>query len=141
MRRRGSSRPRCCTTTATSFTTCPSDSAQHGVDTQHEEVAHAFLSEHFGPEIAEPIRMHVAAKRYLCATEPEYMGRLSPASVLSLELQGGPYSPDEVAEFDASPFAQDAVRLRRWDDIGKIAGLPTPDLEHYRPALEQSLRR
>jgi predicted HD phosphohydrolase len=69
------------------------------------------------------------------------MGRLSPASVLSLELQGGPYSPDEVAEFDASPFAQDAVRLRRWDDIGKIAGLPTPDLEHYRPVLEQSLRR
>jgi gamma-butyrobetaine dioxygenase len=111
------------------------------VDTQHEEVAHAFLCEHFGPEIAEPIRMHVAAKRYLCATEPEYMGRLSPASVLSLELQGGAYSPDEVAEFDASPYAQDAVRLRRWDDVGKIAGLPTPDLEHYRPALEQSLRR
>jgi gamma-butyrobetaine dioxygenase len=119
----------------------PSDSAQHGVDTQHEEVAHAFLCEHFGPEIAEPIRMHVAAKRYLCATEPEYMGRLSPASVVSLELQGGAYSPDEVAEFDASPYAQDAVRLRRWDDVGKIAGLPTPDLEHYRPVLEQSLRR
>lgn len=119
----------------------PSDSAQHGVDTQHEEVAHAFLCEHFGPEIAEPIRMHVAAKRYLCATEPSYLDELSPASVLSLELQGGPYSPDEVAEFDASPYAQDAVRLRRWDDVGKIAGLPTPDLEHYRPVLEQSLRR
>ena len=119
----------------------PSDSAQHGVDTQHEEVAHAFLCEHFGPEIAEPIRMHVAAKRYLCATEPSYLDELSPASVLSLELQGGPYSPDEVAEFDASPYAQNAVRLRRWDDVGKIAGLPTPDLEHYRPVLEQSLRR
>jgi [1-hydroxy-2-(trimethylamino)ethyl]phosphonate dioxygenase len=118
----------------------PTDSAQHGVDTQHEEVAHAFLSSHFGPEIAEPIRMHVAAKRYLCATDPSYLEQLSPASVLSLELQGGPYSAEEVAAFDESPHAADAVRLRRWDDVGKIAGLSTPDLEHYRPVLEQSLR-
>jgi len=118
----------------------PADSAQHGVDTQHEEVAHAFLSRHFGPEIAEPIRMHVAAKRYLCATEPAYLDELSPASILSLELQGGPYSPQEVAAFDESPHAEDAVRLRRWDDVGKIAGLETPDLEHYRPVLEASIR-
>jgi phosphonate degradation associated HDIG domain protein len=118
----------------------PTDSAQHGVDTQHEEVAHAFLSRHFGPEIAEPIRMHVAAKRYLCATEPAYLDQLSPASVLSLELQGGPYSPAEVAAFDESPHAEDAVRLRRWDDIGKIAGLETPDLEHYRPVLQAAIR-
>jgi [1-hydroxy-2-(trimethylamino)ethyl]phosphonate dioxygenase len=119
----------------------PADSAQHGVDTRHEEVAHAFLSEHFGPEVAEPIRMHVAAKRYLCAVDPSYLGALSPASVLSLELQGGPYSPEKVAEFERSPFAEDAVRLRRWDDIGKVEGLETPDLEHYRPVLEASLNR
>lgn len=117
----------------------PPDSAEHGVDTQHEEVAHAFLSQHFGPEIAEPIRMHVAAKRYLCATDASYLDQLSPASVLSLELQGGPYSAEEVAEFDASPYAEDAVRLRRWDDVGKIAGLPTPALEHYRDILESAL--
>jgi phosphonate degradation associated HDIG domain protein len=119
----------------------PSDSAQHGVDTQHEEVAHEFLSQRFGPEIAEPIRMHVAAKRYLCATDPSYMDQLSPASILSLELQGGPYSAAEVAEFDASPYAEDAVRLRRWDDVGKIADLPTPGLEHYRAMLEGALKR
>lgn len=119
----------------------PTDSAEHGVDTQHEEVAHAFLSRHFGPEIAEPIRMHVAAKRYLCATEPSYLDELSPASVLSLELQGGPYSPDEVAEFERSPFAEDAVRLRRWDDVGKISALETPGLEHYRAVLEAALKR
>jgi phosphonate degradation associated HDIG domain protein len=119
----------------------PADSAQYGVDTRHEEVAHAFLSEHFGPEIAEPIRMHVAAKRYLCSTEPSYLGELSPASVLSLELQGGPYSAEEVAAFDESPYAEDAVRLRRWDDVGKIAGLETPDLEHYRSVLEGTLKR
>jgi gamma-butyrobetaine dioxygenase len=119
----------------------PEDAAERGIDTQHEEVAHAFLSEHFGPEIAEPIRLHVAAKRYLCATDPSYLDELSPASVHSLALQGGPYSPAEVAEFETSPFASDAVRLRRWDDVGKVAGLETPDLEHYRPVLEAALRR
>jgi phosphonate degradation associated HDIG domain protein len=118
----------------------PEDAAEHGIDTRHEEVAHAFLSRHFGPEIAEPIRMHVAAKRYLCATDPSYLGELSPASLHSLELQGGPYSIAEVAEFEASPYAEDAVRLRRYDDRGKVAGLETPDLEHYRPVLETALR-
>jgi phosphonate degradation associated HDIG domain protein len=115
------------------------DAAEHGIDTEHEEAGHAFLAEHFGPEIAEPIRMHVAAKRYLCATEPSYLDALSPASILSLELQGGPYSPPEVAAFRESPYADDAVRLRRWDDIGKVAGMETPDLEHYRPLLEAAL--
>jgi phosphonate degradation associated HDIG domain protein len=118
----------------------PADAAEHGIDTQHEEVAHAFLSEHFGPEIAEPIRMHVAAKRYLCATDPSYLGELSPASVHSLGLQGGPYSADEVAAFELSPHARDAVRLRRYDDIGKVEGLETPELEHYRAVLEASMR-
>ena len=118
----------------------PEDSADHGVDTQHEEVAHAFLSEHFGPEIAEPIRMHVAAKRYLCAVEPSYLDELSPASILSLELQGGPYSAAEAAEFERSPFAEDAVRLRRWDDVGKVPGLETPGLEDYRGVLEAVLK-
>ena len=118
----------------------PADAAEHGIDTQHEEVAHAFLSEHFGPEIAEPVRMHVAAKRYLCATDPSYLGELSPASVHSLQLQGGPYSQEEVAEFEHSPYARDAVRLRHYDDIGKVEGLETPDLEHYRPVLEAAIR-
>jgi gamma-butyrobetaine dioxygenase len=118
----------------------PEDAAQHGIDTQHEEVGFDFLSQHFGPEVVEPIRMHVAAKRYLCAVEPEYMNELSPASVHSLNLQGGPYSADEVAEFERSPHAHDAVRLRRYDDIGKVPGLQTPDLEHYRPVLERAIR-
>jgi len=69
----------------------PADAAEHGIDTRHEEVAHAFLSRHFGAEIAEPIRMHVAAKRYLCATDPSYLQQLSPPSLHSLDLQGGPY--------------------------------------------------
>jgi predicted HD phosphohydrolase len=59
---------------------------------------------------------------------------------LSLALQGGPCSPDEVAAFERNPFADEAVRLRRWDDVGKIEGLETPPLEHYRTALEAGLR-
>ena len=118
----------------------PEDAAEHGIDTQHEEVAHAFLSEHFGAEIAEPIRLHVAAKRYLCAVEPSYVAELSPASIHSLELQGGPYGPEQVAEFEASPYADDAMRLRRYDDVGKVPGLETPSLEDYRPVLEAVLK-
>src|SRR5262249_11917206 len=83
----------------------PEDAAEHGIDTHHEEVAHEFLVEHFGNDIAEPIRMHVAAKRYLCAVEPSYLDQLSEASLLSLQLQGGPFSAEEVAEFESSPHA------------------------------------
>jgi gamma-butyrobetaine dioxygenase len=118
----------------------PEDSAEHGVDTAHEDVAHAFLGRHFGPEVVEPIRLHVAAKRYLCAVDPSYVAELSPASIVSLELQGGPYDAREVAEFEKSAHAEDAVRLRRYDDAAKVAGAPTPELEHFRPALEAAAR-
>jgi phosphonate degradation associated HDIG domain protein len=118
----------------------PEDSAEQGVDTEHEEAGAVWLERHFVPRVTEPLRLHVLAKRYLCATEPGYLSALSPASVLSLHLQGGPCSPAEVADFERNPFAAEAVRLRRWDDLGKIEGLETPPLEHYRPALEAGLR-
>ena len=118
----------------------PEDSAEHGVDTSHEDVAYRFLTDLFGAEVAEPIRLHVAAKRYLCAVEPSYLEALSPASVLSLELQGGPFDEREAAAFAASPHAEDAVRLRRYDDAAKVAGAETPDLEHFRPVLDAEAR-
>jgi phosphonate degradation associated HDIG domain protein len=114
----------------------PEDAADHGIDTRHEEVGFTFLARHFGPDVTEPIRLHVSAKRYLCAVEPSYLGQLSPASVHSLELQGGPYSAEEVAAFEAGPYAEDAVRLRRYDDVAKVPGLPVPDLENYRRLLQ-----
>jgi gamma-butyrobetaine dioxygenase len=114
----------------------PEDAAEHGLDSRHEDVGFAFLGRHFGPEVVEPIHLHVAAKRYLCAVDPFYVGELSSASTLSLHLQGGPYTQREVAEFQRSPYAEDAVRLRRYDDVGKVAGAVTPDLEHFRPTLE-----
>jgi predicted HD phosphohydrolase len=87
--------------------------------------------------VSEPVRLHVPAKRYLCATDPAYRALLSPASVHTLALQGGAMSAAEVARFEAEPFAGDAVRVRRWDDQGKVAGLVTPALRDYLTLIER----
>lgn len=118
----------------------PEDSAERGVDTRHEEVGFAFLQRHFPPEVVEPVRLHVDAKRYLCAVDPGYVGQLSAASRLSLALQGGPMTPDEVAAFERSPYAESAALLRRFDDVAKLVGAATPSAEHYRPLLERFVR-
>ena len=114
----------------------PEDIADHDIDGMHEEVGAKVLETYFEPAVTEPMRLHVAAKRYLCAEELEYFEALSPASVLSLNLQGGPFSEEEVTAFEASPYAETAVKLRRYDEAGKVADAWTPDLEHYRPFLE-----
>jgi predicted HD phosphohydrolase len=87
--------------------------------------------------LIEPVRLHVPAKRYLCATDPSLVGRLSSASIQTLKLQGGPMSGAEIIAFEAEPFHQDALRLRRWDDQGKIAGLRTPGFLHFRGLIER----
>ena len=127
---------RCCTTTGTSSTSARPTPREHGIDTQHEEVAHAFLGASTSARTSRS-RSVCTSRRSGTSARPtrRISSRLSPASSLSLELQGGPYSPAEVAAFEVSPMREDAVRLRRWDDLGKIAGLETPDLEHYRPVL------
>jgi len=114
----------------------PEDAAEHGLDNEHEEVGFRFLAAHFPPAVVEPVRLHVAAKRYLCAVDPAYRDVLSPASLLSLELQGGPMSEAEVADFAGSPHCDAACRLRRWDDAGKDPRAAVAPLEHYRPVLE-----
>lgn len=114
--------------------------AEEGIDDRHEELGCAYLAASFGPAVTEPVRLHVPAKRYLCATEPDYFARLSPDSVLSLKLQGGPMSPAELAAFDASPYAEAALRLRRFDEGAKRAGLPTPRVAHFLPYLRVCLR-
>ena len=115
--------------------------AEHGIDDKHEALGEAWLKPRFGPEVTEPVRLHVAAKRFLCATEPDYFGKLSPDSVLSLSLQGGPMSADEVAAFRALPQHADAVRLRRYDEAAKVKDLETPPLEHFLPAVGACLRQ
>jgi phosphonate degradation associated HDIG domain protein len=115
--------------------------AAEGIDDEHEAVGHAFLARWFGPEVTEPVRLHVAAKRFLCATEPDYFGKLSPDSVLSLTLQGGPMSPEEVAAFRALPQAAAAVQLRRFDEQAKVKGLETPPVGHFMPAVAACIRQ
>jgi [1-hydroxy-2-(trimethylamino)ethyl]phosphonate dioxygenase len=100
-------------------------------DARHEESGARWLAQHFGAAVSEPVRLHVPAKRYLCATDAGYVARLSSASVYTLKLQGGPMSERELAQFEGERFWRDAVRLRHWDDQGKVAGLQTPALEAY----------
>ena len=106
-----------------------------GTDNHHDEQAAAFLAEHYGPEVAEPVRLHVAAKRYLCAVRPDYFEQLSPASVYTLSVQGGPMDTEEVARFEANPYAEDAVLLRRCDDAAKDPARPTPAFAEFRELL------
>lgn len=105
-------------------------------DRAHARLGERHLARWFGPEVTSPVGLHVAAKRYLCATEPAYLDTLSAVSIRSLAVQGGPMSADEVAAFRARDSWQAAVALRRWDDEAKVAGLATPDVEDYRPVLE-----
>lgn len=114
--------------------------AEQGVDDRHEELGHAYLADKFGPEVTEPVRLHVAAKRFLCATETDYFARLSPDSVLSLSLQGGPMNTEEAAAFRALPQAEAAVQLRRFDEKAKVARLETPPVAHFLTHVARCLR-
>ena len=115
----------------------PDDIADWTVDAHHERVGSRWLAERFGPEVSEPVRLHVPAKRYLLATDAEYFAKLSPASVITLKLQGGPMAAHEVARFETERFYKEAVRVRQCDDQGKVAGLSTPELSDYRALIEE----
>jgi len=109
----------------------PAGIAQQRRETWHEEIGAECLSQRFGAAVAEPVRLHMAAKHYLCATDPDYISQLSPASVENLRVQGGPMSREEVRAVDALPSARLAVQLRRWDDEAKIPEFKVPGLQHY----------
>lgn len=107
---------------------------------RHDRGGGAWLAARFGPEVSEPVRLHVAAKRWLCAVEPGYFDRLSPASVHSLSKQGGPMNAQEARAFEAEPFHDQAVALRRWDEEGKRDGRVLLPLDHFRPLLAALVR-
>jgi gamma-butyrobetaine dioxygenase len=109
-------------------------------DDLHEKVGAGWLRRRFVDAVAEPVRLHVEAKRYLCQAEPAYAAILSPASVRSLELQGGTFNATEAAAYRALPHAADAVRLRRWDDQAKVPDAATRALADYAPLLRGLLR-
>ena len=102
-----------------------------GIDDLHQYFALPFLRPVLPEAVLEPIRLHVDAKRCLCAIDETYFGQLSADSVRSLELQGGIFNDDEAKAFLEKPFAEDALQLRRWDDLAKEENRPTPDLDHY----------
>jgi [1-hydroxy-2-(trimethylamino)ethyl]phosphonate dioxygenase len=114
----------------------PENIADWTKDARHERSGSRWLAAHFGPEVSEPVRLHVPAKRYLCATEPAYLEQLSTASVTTLKLQGGPMSSKEIAAFESEPYWREAIQIRRWDDQGKVAGLKTPGFDHYRSLID-----
>lgn len=110
-------------------------------DKHHDEAGGEVLAPFFPPVIVECVRLHVSAKRYLCATDPSYFGKLSPASVHTLSLQGGPMNAEEVAEFRSNPFHDEAVRVRIWDEGGKVADMKTRAFRDYVPLLERVVKK
>jgi hypothetical protein len=117
----------------------PEDAPDEGLDDVHENLAAHFLTNHFVPAVIEPVRLHVEAKRYLCATENGYLQLLSAPSIQSLALQGGPMSKDEVAAFEQLPFHKEAVQLRFWDDQAKDPSIQTEPIESFAADIAASL--
>jgi phosphonate degradation associated HDIG domain protein len=116
----------------------PDDAPDAGVDDHHENSAASYLGKRFSRRVTEAVRLHVAAKRYLCAVDEHYLSSLSQPSIVSLRLQGGPMTSAEVAEFEKNPYFADAVRLRRWDDAAKIPDYPTPSLAHFARYVDET---
>jgi len=112
-----------------------------GTDNYHEEAGANFLQDFFPQSVVEPIRQHVATKRYLCAVKPEYFDRLSPASVHTLNLQGGPMSAKEVEEFKKNDFLEQCIALRYWDEEGKDPDRTHPPFSYYRHLVESLIVR
>jgi [1-hydroxy-2-(trimethylamino)ethyl]phosphonate dioxygenase len=117
----------------------PDDAPDQSIDDLHENLASGFLDQHFIDAVSEPVRLHVAAKRYLCAKDPAYLEMLSEPSIQSLALQGGPMSKEEVAEFELLPFYKDAIKLRRWDDQAKDPKIISPPIEAFVETIEACL--
>ncbi len=113
------------------------DDLANGIDDRHEAIGASALHSLFGPAVYQPIALHVAAKRYLCATDAGYLAQLSPASRCSLALQGGPMQPEEVAQFRQRAYASEALALRRYDELAKVPQLATPPLSHYLALAQQ----
>jgi phosphonate degradation associated HDIG domain protein len=117
------------------------DYIDRSIDNFHDEAGARVLEGYFPPLVVACVRLHVAAKRFLCATDPTYFDRLSPASLATLKLQGGPMSNAEVSEFRANPFQRQAVQVRLWDETGKVPGMKTPPFDYYVPLLQRVVDR
>jgi len=116
------------------------DPIHEGMDGYHENLGADYLADYYDEEVTRPIKAHVDCKRYLSAVEEGYYDILSEASKISLKAQGGPFTIEEAEEFINKPFMKDAVELRRFDDQAKVLNKETPNLEHFKHYLEESLK-
>ncbi|MBL4907256.1 MAG: HD domain-containing protein [Sneathiella sp.] len=119
----------------------PEDALEKGVNNYHDEAGAFVLKRFFPQSVTDCVQQHVAAKRYLCAVDPEYLNLLSDASVHTLKLQGGPMDRHEVDAFEEQPHLDTIIQVRKWDDEGKVAGVKTPDYDHYAPLLQRIVDR
>ena len=108
------------------------------LDGKHEDIGFNFLKDYFKPEVIEPIKLHVQAKRYLCRNK-SYYELLSDPSKISLELQGGIMKDEEVKNFIRSKFCKDAITLRKYDDEGKTPDIKMKKIEDYRDLIASQL--
>ena len=115
----------------------PEDALDRGINNYHDSAGAAVLKAFFPATVVDCVRHHVAAKRYLCATDPAYHDRLSAASIHTLNLQGGPMTESEVAAFRTQAGLDAIVQVRLWDDEGKVAGISTPEFGYYAPLLQR----
>jgi phosphonate degradation associated HDIG domain protein len=109
------------------------DLASH--DDDHEARGARILAHLFGPSVAQPVALHVTAKRWRCTREPDYAERLSDASRATLIAQGGLLSEEECQRFERHPGFHDALALRTWDDTGKVEGLDVGGLRDWEPLV------
>lgn len=116
------------------------DPKDHDIDDLHETIGADALSLLFPPAVTAPIAGHVTAKRYRCGVDRAYANGLSPASQLSLKVQGGALTPEQCAAFAQRPFAAEAIQLRGWDDAGKVEGLVIPEFDEFVAALHNAVR-
>ena len=107
-------------------------------DGKHEELGYKFLKKYFVKDVVGPIKYHVKAKKYL-AREKNYYKKLSKASKISLKLQGGIMNNNEAKEFENSEFFKDSIKLRKFDEIAKIAGLDIKSINEYKNLLTSKL--
>lgn len=116
------------------------DPIHEGKDGHHENLGANYLSKYFGEEVINPIRAHVDSKKYLAAIEDDYYELLSEASQISLAAQGGPFSKEEAEIFIKKPFMKEAVEMRRFDDMAKVVNKKTPNLNHFKPYLDEAFK-
>ena len=116
------------------------DPIHEGKDGHHENLGANYLSKYFGEEVINPIRAHVDSKKYLAAIEDDYYDFLSEASQISLAAQGGPFSKEEAEIFIKKPFMKEAVEMRRFDDMAKVVNKKTPNLNHFKPYLDEAFK-